>query len=210
MQQSDLNKCLLSGLQIVQLQERELSHVAPVLTLLLQSGAKYNSDTLLDDQMTPYHIICESPGDHHQLLDLMIECSQRTIIDAQDWTGRTALVHAVGNGNINCLKCLIANGADIYLLNEGHQNIVRGSPPQISSAIIEAILRMYFDRNATSAYKDILDLLVDKSSFECYMSLITFAVYYKNVYCIKKLIEKGAHPNLWTLINDMCGRRLLA
>ena len=39
-QQSDLDKCLLRGLQIVQRKEQELSDVAPALTLLLQSGAK--------------------------------------------------------------------------------------------------------------------------------------------------------------------------
>ena len=125
-QQSDLDKCLLHGLQIVQLKERELSHIAPGLTLLLQTDAKWNSDDLLAAQKTPLHIICESPGDHHQLLDLMIECSQRTIIDAQDLTGRTALMRAVQNANINCLKCLIANGADIYILNDNYQYIVRG------------------------------------------------------------------------------------
>ena len=68
-QQSDLDKCLLHGLQIVQLKESELSHIAPGLTLLLQTDAKWNSDDLLAEQKTPYHIICESPGDHHELLD---------------------------------------------------------------------------------------------------------------------------------------------
>ena len=37
---SDLDKCLLLGLRMVQRKERELSHVAPALTILLQSGAK--------------------------------------------------------------------------------------------------------------------------------------------------------------------------
>ena len=74
-QQSDLDRCLLRGLQIVQRKERELSHVAPALTILLQSGAKWNNNALLDEQKTPYHIICESPGDHHELLGLMIKSS---------------------------------------------------------------------------------------------------------------------------------------
>ena len=195
-QQNDFDRCLLSGIRIVQRKERELSEFAPALRFLLLSGAKWNSDTLLNDQMTPYHIICESPGDHHQLLDLMIECSQQTIIDAQDWSGRTALVHAVRNANINCVKCLVANGADINILNDNYQYIVRGSPPQKSSAILEAIWMMHSDCNFTSAYKDIFDLLLDNSSFDCCMSLITFAVQFGSDYCIRKLIEKGAHPDL--------------
>ena len=42
-QQSDLDRCLLRGLRIVQRKERELSHVAQALTLLLPSGAKCNN-----------------------------------------------------------------------------------------------------------------------------------------------------------------------
>ena len=195
MLQSDLDRCLLHGLRIVHRKEREFSHVAPALTLLLQSGAKWNIDILLDNQKTPYHIICESPGDHHQLLDLMIQCSQRTIIDAQDWTGRTALMQAVQNANINCLKCLIANGADIYILNDNYQYIVRGLLPQKSSALIEAIMMMHSDCHFTSVNKEIFDVLLDKSSFDCCMSLFTVAANFGSDYCIRKLIEKGAHPN---------------
>ena len=112
-QQSDLDRCLVRGLQIVQQKERELSHVAHALTILLQFGAKWNSDTLLDEQKTPYHIICESPGDHRELLDMMIKSCQRRMIDAEDIGRSTALVCAALNANINCLKCLIANGADV-------------------------------------------------------------------------------------------------
>ena len=112
-QQSDLDRCLLRGLQIVQQKKRELSQIAQTLTTLLQSGAKWNSDTLLDGQKTPYHIICESPGDHHELLDMMINSTQRNIIDAQDNRMFSALMLTVRSANIKCLKCLIANGADV-------------------------------------------------------------------------------------------------
>ena len=112
-QQIDLDRCLLRGLQAVQREERELSHVAQTLTILLQFGAKWNSDALLDEQKTPYHIICESPGDHHELLDMMIKSCQLRMIDAEDIRMSTALLYAVRNTNINCLKCLIANGADV-------------------------------------------------------------------------------------------------
>ena len=86
-QQSYLDECLLRGLQIVQQKKKELSHVAPALTILVQAGAKWVCNDLLDGQKTPYHIICESPGDHHELLDLMINLSQQTIIDQQDSHG---------------------------------------------------------------------------------------------------------------------------
>ena len=109
-QQNDLDKCLLRGLQIVQQKERQLSHVAPALTLLLQSGAKWNSDVLLDEQKTPLHIICEEPGDHHELLDLIIKLSQRKTIDTQDNSQHNALLYAVRYANINCVKCLILAG----------------------------------------------------------------------------------------------------
>ena len=110
LQQSDLDRCLLRGLRIVQRNKRELSHVAPALTWLLQSGAMWNCDVLLDDQKTPYHIICESPGDHHELLALMIKSFQKTIINTEDISRRTALMCAVQYANINCIRCLIDNG----------------------------------------------------------------------------------------------------
>ena len=103
-QQCDLDRCLLRGLQIVQRKEKELTHVAQALTILLQSDAKWNNDVLLDDQKTPYHIICESPGDHHELLDVMIKSFQRTNINARDYHKRSALMYAVENDNINCIK----------------------------------------------------------------------------------------------------------
>ena len=111
--QSDLDSCLLRGLQIVQRKKRQLSHVAHTLAKLLQFGAKWNGDALLDEQKTPYHIICESPGDHHELLDMMIKSCQQRMIDAEDIGMFTALVYAVYNDNIYCFKCLIANGADV-------------------------------------------------------------------------------------------------
>ena len=112
-QQTDLDRCLVRGLQAVQRKERELSHVAYALTKLLHFGAKWNSDSLLDEQKTPYHIICESTGDHHELLDMMIRSCQLRMIDAEDIGMSTALVYAANNTNINCLKCLITNGADV-------------------------------------------------------------------------------------------------
>ena len=194
--QSDLDICLLRVLRIVQRKERELSHVAPVLTLLLHYGAVWKGGVLLAEQKTPYHIICESPGDHHELLDSMIKSSQRRVIDTQNFGGRTALMHAVQNANINCLKCLIANGAIVNISNDRHQYDVLAKPPQKQSAILEAIRMVSLNNKQTSVNEDIFDLLLDKSPSECYMSLLIVAADFYSVYCIKKLIETGANPSI--------------
>ena len=117
------DRWLECGLRIVQRLERKLSHLARTLTMLLQSGSKWNSDTLLDEQKTPYHVICESEGDHHELLDLMMKSSQRVAIDAQDIYKHTALMYAVRNTNINCIKKLIENGARLDIIGFPHRYI---------------------------------------------------------------------------------------
>ena len=183
-QQSDLDRCLLRGLQIVQRKERELSHVAQTLTLLLQSGAKWDSEALLDKNKTPYHIICQSRGDHYELLDLMIKSSQQTILDARDSSKCTAILYAVHNENINCLKCLIADGADVHK----DDDFEFGCAPREEVSAIMQVLRYNTSR---SVHKDVFELLLDKYPIESYTSLITYAIICRNVYCIKKLIEKG-------------------
>ena len=199
-QQSDLDRCLLRGLQIVQQKERELSHVAPALTLVLQSGAKWNSDFLFEEQKTPYHIICESPGDHHELLDLMIKSSQQIIIDTQDSSRCTAVVYAVQNANINCLKCLISNRADV--------NIECYSYLRKRSAIMKVISNMGSHIKYRSVNEDIFDLLLDKSPIESYTLLTKFAIYDKSVYCLKKLIEKGARLDITDYANRYLWSRI--
>ena len=195
-QQSDLDICLIRGLLIVQRKQRELSHVAPALTMLLQFGAKWNNDVLLADQKTPWHIICESPGDHHELLDLMMKASQQTIIDRQDYEHRTSLMHAVRSANMNCVKCLLANRADVHIRHDRQ-----------SSAIREAIKMMGNDHQQTSVNKDIFDLLLtdgvirDKPPFDYYVSLLMLAAQFDNVYCVKILISKGACFNILRYYN---------
>ena len=101
-QQDNLDRCLLRGLQMVQQNERNMSLLAPVLTILLQSGAKWNNNALLAEQKTPLHIICKARDDHHELLDLFIKSSQPTIINTHDI--QTALMYAVNSVNINCVN----------------------------------------------------------------------------------------------------------
>ena len=222
-QQSDLDKCLLRGLQIVQQKERELAQVAQALTILLQHGAKWNSDELLDHQKTPYHIICESPGDHHELLELMIKSSQQTIIDAQDVDKRTAVIHAVRHANINCLKSLITHGADVNAGNDRYDTFGEMGPSEQWTAIMVAIKNT--GKNTSAINVDIFDLLLDGGAdvnkptinlSYLFMSPLIYAVVFRNVYCIQKLIEKGARldiigysGNVWAMIAKLGNIELL-
>ena len=204
---SDLDRSLLYGLQIVQHKVKELSHVEPVLTLLLQSGATWNSDVLLDKHKTPYHVICESPGDHHELLALMINSSERAIItDEQDISKFTAALYAVRHANIHCLNCLISNGADLNLGGTRFHLFASDIPPQQLCPITEAIWKLgyYYKHTSPNVHTHIFDLLLDsgvevnKCSSACNTSPIIIAVCLRNIYCIKELINKGARL-------DMCG-----
>ena len=196
-EQSDLGRCLLYGLRIVQRKEKDLSQIVRALTLLLQLGAKWNSDALLDEQKTPCHIICDSLGDHHELLDLTIKSSQQIIIDEQDFHKQTALIYSVKNANINCVKCLIANGADVNVGTERCPALVAF---QIKSwtPIMKAIWMM---KRASLILTDIFDLLLDaavdqnKDHVRSCTDYILCAIIAKNVYCIKKLISMGAPLN---------------
>ena len=179
-QQSDLDRCLLRGLRIVQRKERELSQMAQTLTNLLHSGAKWNSDTLLDYRQTPYHIICESPGDHHELLDMLIRSCQQRIIDAEDARMLTALRHAVNNANINCLKRLIANGADII-----------GNPrsgyvwPLVARLGNVELLKCLFNRG-----------IDQDSTDQSGLSVLWWVVYSGNIEAVRYLLDIGVNiPN---------------
>ena len=191
-QQSDLDRCLMLGLQTVQQKGREFSHVAPTLTLLLQSGAKWDNDALLDDQKTPLHIICESRGDHHELLDLVIKSSQQTVFDAQD-----ALMCAVENANINCVKWLIANRADLNI--ECERSPVSANEIKHLTPIMRVISMLSCDpKDSLVIMSDVLDVLLnaavdqDKDHFMNNTEYILCACKYWNVNCIKKLINIGA------------------
>ena len=199
--QSKLDRRLLRALRVVQRNERTLSHMIRKLTKLLQSGAKWNSSTLLDEQRTPYHIICESSGDHHELLDLMIKSTQQKAIDTQDIYGLTALILAVENSNIHCLKCLITNCADVNIGPHRHRIPLSRQEPQEWCAIMSAIWMLRSSCDYTSVNIDIFDLLLDNgvdintpsvNQYGLDLFPILYASFFRNVYCVKKLIEKGA------------------
>ena len=189
-QQSDLDSCLLFGLlDVVQRENSKLSHIVHSLTTLLQSGAKWNSDALLDEQKTPYHIICQATGDLHELLDLMIKSSQQTIIDARDYCRHTALMYAVDNLNINCIKCLIAHGADVTI---GDSCIDALRP------ITKAIILIETSSYSPVILSDMLDMLINvaadqnKEHFRSCTDYIEWALKVGNVNCVNKLIKLEA------------------
>ena len=179
-EQSMLDRCLMIGIQIVQRKEQEMGRVAPALQLLCQTGAKWNRDYLLEHQMTPYHLICQSAGDHCELLDLLIRSSEQTLLNAKDYYKYTALMYAVKNANINCLKSLITHGAEVK--TNDHKRIL----------IILAIEELQDDsKQSAIIMTEIFDLLLDNGA-DVNLAL-TQAISLGRVECIKKLIVKGAN-----------------
>ena len=171
------DRWLECGLRIVQRMERNLSHVAPALTILLQAGAKWNRNTLLDEQKTPYHIICESEGDHHELLDLMMKSTQRVSIDAQDIYKHTALMHAVRNTNINCIKKLIENGARLDIIGFHHRYIWTEITSMGNIELLKYIFNHGIDKDTTDQYGlSVLWYVVNSGNAEAVRYLLDLGV----------------------------------
>ena len=190
-EQSVLDEYLLSGFQMVQKKDQELRNVAHALKLLLECGARWKDGVLLEDQMTPHHLICQSNDDNHELLDLIITCFDGKLINSKSHDGFTALLYAVENANIKCAKSLIANGANL--------NVEDDSPSASHRLIITTIMMMHPDSGyPLTVMTNLLDLLLDNGvnvNYQCGPSkrwLIEYAIMEDNVQCVKKLIEKGA------------------
>ena len=115
---------LADGIELIMRKKQTISLVAPTLIILLRNGAKWDRDDLLmPGRRTPYHVICHSKGDYQELLELMIKELGRSLLNAKDDDGCTALMYAVLNANIKCVKCLIASGADVNLINDNPNDI---------------------------------------------------------------------------------------
>ena len=143
----------------------------------------------------------------------MINLSQQTIIDQQDSHGHTAMMYAVENSNINCLKSLIIKKADVTIgidvyLDKFRQHIDLWTP------IMEAIWKLSCDHTSTIMY-DIFELLLhtavdqNKDHFRSCPDDIMCAILAGNIYCIKKLIKKGA-PLKSTVGKGICVWSLVA
>ena len=92
---------------------------------------------------------------------------------------------AVHNRNFECLRCLIAHGADLNLGND-----------DITTPLIEAILQ-HSASPSTCVTRDIVNLLLRSGvdvNQRCYIGVspIKYAIDNNNIYCIRMLIQKGA------------------
>ena len=202
-EQNVLDRCLLSGFQIVQRKDREMHQVAPTLQLLLQHGAQWKDGALLEHEMTPCHLICQSTGDHHELLDWTLKSSDRTLINTKDKShSYTALLYAVRNANINCVRTLIAKGADVNIIGPhwcGTDSNCLVSPIVM---VIERLQPAF--KQLSSTMTVIFNLLLDNGAYihktsNCDKSYdyvpICYAIHVRNVKYVIKCIKQGAKLN---------------
>ena len=189
--QKTLDECLLIGLISLPSQNQHFAFVVAALQILLQIGAKWDNSTLLDKQRTSYHIICQCPSDPYELLDEMIKCSGGKLMNKKDSSGCTAVMYAVHNKNIGCLRCLITHGADLNLGSDSECNNMMtplidtirahsSSPSLITRDILNLLLEGGVDVNKPC---DIGLLLV---------SPIEHAMESNSTYCVRKLVMYDA------------------
>ena len=199
--QKMLDGYLLSGFQLVQKQIRDMRQVAPALKVLLQSGAKWKDDAVLGNHMTPYHLICQATGDDDELLDLTIKSSEKNLLNNKSYDGSTALLYAVNNANLKCVKSLVANGAEINFEGSSCLECTKQNSMRTLNLITAANKLLRHDSIYPSGImSDIFDLLLDSGIdinkpccvLNCEITPIICAVMIGNVQCVKKLIEKGA------------------
>ena len=206
-QHTMLNSCLMTALQIVQRNDREMAQVAPTLQLLLQHGAQWKDDALLEHQMTPYHLICKSTGDHHELLDLMMKMSGETVIvlDKVDDHHFTALLYAVQNANLNCVRNLITYGADVnknVISGRGVLNRPLGFCEPCTPLLMALDLLLHNPTQPPISMTGILDLLLESgadvnipNSEYRPLSAIRVAISAGNADIVVKMIKNGAQLN---------------
>ena len=185
--QETLDECLLIGLRSIPTQSQHHVHGLAAVELLLKLGAKWDGSTLFQMDRTPYHIIMQCSSDHHRLLNSMINCFGGKSLNVQDSSGCTAVMYAVHNRNIECLRCLIAHGADLNLGSD------------MTTPLIDAI-RTHASSPAPIT-RDILNLLLESGvdvNQPCQIgrSPIEYAMDNNSLYCVKKLVQNGAQLDL--------------
>ena len=208
-QHTMLNSCLMTALQIVQRNDREMAQVAPTLQLLLQHGAQWKDGALLEHQMTPYHLICKSTGDHHELLDLMMKMSGETVIvlDKEDDHHFTALLYAVQNANINCVRNLITCGTDVnknVISGRGVLNRHLGFCEPCTPLLMALDLLLHNPTQPPISMTGILDLLLESGADvnipnSKYLAPIRVAISAGNADIVVKMIKHGAQLNACNL-----------
>ena len=198
------------GLILVSSKKKTISEVTPTMALLLKYAAKRNSAQPFFGGKTPYHDVCLCDEDHHEILMWMIKELGLPLINAQDDIGRTALMCAVQNANIKCVEKLIANGADVNLMMSGdrvvtplqrykYRLLFSEKPTTMVSPLIDSIKLLHPSSLCSSnVMMEIFDLLLSSGADintrcpENKQTPLMHAAMVDNVYCVKKLIEKGA------------------
>ena len=200
--QSSLDQCLTHGFQMVPRETSDILHVLSALKLLLQYGAKWDRSVLFEDQMTPYHIICQCPDDQHEMLELMIKADDGELLDAKDSEGITPLLFAVARGNLNCVKSLIRYGVDInYVRDTSTCNTI--DFPEMLTPLITAIELFEGSSHTSSICRNMFDFLLkngaDVSTPDCdQRTPLMYAANIRAWECINKLVQNGArldHPD---------------
>ena len=154
----------------------------------------------------------------------MFKSSQSTIINTRDIDDHTALLYAVKNANLNCLKCLIANDADVTIGKEAcREPRARRDIPSLNP-ITAAIWMLSDDAEHSSVImSDIFDLLLNtavknnKDHFRRCTDYALCASIARNVTCMIKLIKMGAtldikayfDRHVWELVASMGNVELL-
>ena len=154
---------------------------------------------------TPYHVICDSTGDHHEILALMIKEIGPTSLDTKDNYERTALMCAVHNANIKCVETLIANESAVNGFDNKYVfvNIYKltGALNIVVNPLIDSISMLSSTSYCSDVTMGIFEILLKSgANVNKYCNLnkrtpVMYAAEFGNVNCVKKLIEKGAELN---------------
>ena len=200
--QSSLDQCLTHGFQMVRRETSDIIHVLSALKLLLQFGAKWDRSALFENQMTPYHIICQCPDDQHEMLELMIKADDGELLDAKDSERITPLLFAVARGNFKCVKSLVRYGVDInYVRDTSTCNTI--DFPAMLTPLITAIELSEDSSHNSSICRDMFDFLLkngaDVSTPDCEQRTpLMYAANIRAWGCVNKLVQNGArldHPD---------------
>ena len=204
------NEGLRYLLELVSHKERTISDVIPTLTILLQYYVKWISAPQIDGEDTPYHVVCRNSDDHHEILELVIKELGLALINTRDDIGYTALMYAVLDKNIKCVQKLLENGADVNLMTDQCRYksscIKYPSHSRVSPLIASINLQGPKSLCSSNIMMYIFNLLLDSGADvnKCcptYMRTpLMHAAIVNNVYCAKRLIEKGA--NIFTTDKD--------